>query len=234
MSEALKKALLDYRNSKDLNQEQMASLIGVSYRNYQNIESTGVVKKVDVLENIKNVTGYDDTQIIASNGDVAFSFTQKRQSQKLKSTPFMVPFVPVKAQAGYVKAVDQEIYLDTLEKFQLPPGVNPHGAIWRYWEIEGDSMEPEYRNGDMLLTSQVHQMDWENMRNFYAYVIVTNERVLFKRIFCKNDMEWVLISDNEENYPQQLLPVEYIKEVWVVRRRISNNIPVPKRFEITV
>lgn len=159
----------------------------------------------------------------------------KRRNQKQSQKgPTMVPFIPVKAQAGYVRAIDQEIYLDTLERFALPPGISGHGAIWRYWEIEGDSMEPVFKSGDIILTSLVHPMDWENMRNFYTYVIVTAERVLIKRIYCKNPLEWVLISENEENYPQQLLPVEYIKEVWVYRRTWSTRAEPTKRFEIKV
>jgi hypothetical protein len=58
--------------------------------------------------------------------------------------------------------------------------------------------------------------------------------VLFKRLYCKNALEWVLISDNEKEFPQQLLPVESIKEVWVMRRHIVNKVPVPQKFEIKV
>lgn len=160
--------------------------------------------------------------------------TPYKRLPKTEQRKNMAPLVPVKAQAGYVRAIDQETFMDTLEQYALPPGVNPHGAIWRYWEVEGDSMEPAFHNGDIILTSQVHQMDWENLRNFYLYVIVTHERILFKRIFCKNALEWVLISENEEDYPQQLLPVEYIKEVWVFRRSIRSQAPPSKQFKITV
>jgi phage repressor protein C with HTH and peptisase S24 domain len=157
-----------------------------------------------------------------------------RLKKKNSTQPYLVPFFPVKAQAGYVKAYDQEVYMDTLEKYALPPGVNPHGAVWRYWEVEGDSMEPAFKSGDVILTSQVPQMDWENLRNYYLYVIVTAERVLLKRIYCKNLLEWVLISDNEENYPQQLLPSESVKEVWVFRRSIRADAKPPKVFEIKI
>lgn len=162
------------------------------------------------------------------------SYINQRRNQKIESEQYKAPLMPVKAQAGYVRARDQSLYVSSLDKFALPPGVNPQGAIWRYWEIEGDSMEPVFHSKDIILTSQVPQMDWENIRNFYLYVIVTDEKVLFKRIFCKNDLEWVLISENESLHPQQLLPVEYIKEVWVYRRSIVNKAPPSKMFEIKV
>ncbi|MGZ3850549.1 MAG: hypothetical protein ACXVKI_15520 [Flavisolibacter sp.] len=55
--------------------------------------------------------------------------------------------------------MDQATYIDDLEQYALPPGVNPTGAVWRYWEIVGNSMEPAH-SGDIILTSQVYQMDW--------------------------------------------------------------------------
>jgi phage repressor protein C with HTH and peptisase S24 domain len=166
--------------------------------------------------------------------DETKNYTSQRREKANSQSPFLVPFLPVKAQAGYVKAIDQEVYLDALEKYALPPGVSGHGAIWRYWEVEGDSMEPTFKQGDIVLTSFVHPMDWENLRNFYTYVIVTSDRVLIKRIFCKNPLEWVLISDNEDVYAQQLLPIEFIKEVWVYRKTWSTRAAPPKEFIIKV
>lgn len=51
---------------------------------------------------------------------------------------------------------------------------------------------------------------------------------------CKNQREWVLISDNENLYPQQLLLSENVKEIWVFRRHIDNKAPPPKKFEIKI
>jgi phage repressor protein C with HTH and peptisase S24 domain len=213
-----------------------------AYKVYKWFEQKGNPKHEDVmkiekwLNNLDNVPHEKSSTKNEVNEQSAPTYLESRRNQKnnVKAGPYMVPLIPVKAQAGYVKAFDQEVYIDTLDKYALPPGVNPQGAIWRYWEVEGDSMDGAFNNGDIILTSQVHQMDWENLRNFYIYVIVTADRVLIKRIYCKNELEWVLISENEDHYPQQLLPVEYIKEVWVYRRSIVNKVPPTKRFEINV
>lgn len=225
------------RVSAGLSQEEMAEKLGIGRSTYQYWEKkTPSIDKILKVAKALNLSddyffGDDDENIVKESE----SFIEKRN--KTKSSPskqFMVPLVPVRAQAGYVRAIDQETFMDTMEQYALPPGVNPHGAIWRYWEVEGDSMEPAFHSGDIILTSQVHQMDWENLRNFYLYVIVTHERVLFKRIYCKNQLEWVLISENEGQYPQQLLPIEYIKEVWVFRRSIVSKAPPSKEFKINV
>jgi phage repressor protein C with HTH and peptisase S24 domain len=176
----------------------------------------------------------EDIHIKEEKEEKEDDFLTKRRKLKNKVEPFLVPLVPVKAQAGYVKAFDQQVFMDTLEKFALPPGVNPLGAIWKYWEVEGESMEPVFHSGDVILTSLVPPEDWGNLRNFYLYVIVTKDRVLFKRLFCKNPLEWVLISENEEHSPQQLLRAEDVKEVWVFRRHIVNKAPPTKVFDIKV
>lgn len=212
-------------------------MLGITDRTIQNYISDNPTKPHP--KTIRNIDEIYTRQILGIYSDSVVNepenFIEKRRSQKNhKPEVQTAPLVPVKAQAGYVRAIDQSTFIDTLEQYALPPGVNPHGAIWRYWEVEGESMEPAFHGGDIILTSQVHQMDWENLRNFYLYVIVTNDRVLFKRIYCKNQLEWVLISENEEHFPQQILPVEYIKEVWVFRRSIMSNAPPTKKFEIKV
>ncbi len=222
-----KTVMEDYRKQNALSQSDMAEKLGMSQQVYSNIES-GKKKKMDAdfVVKYKEITGINlwDLQENVLNDSPPESYVVKRRTGKAKASgPYMVPLVPVKAQAGYVRAIDQETFIDTLEQYALPPGVNPHGAAWRYWEVEGDSMEPAFHSGDIILTSQVHPMDWENLRNFYLYVIVTKERVLFKRLYCKNELEWVLISENED-----------IKEVWVYRRSIVNKAPPTKVFEIKV
>src|SRR6476620_2620961 len=77
----------------------------------------------------------------------------ERREQKKEVRPLEVPMVGIKAQAGYVKAYEQTDYLDTLEKYALPPGVNPTGAVWSYFEVDGESMEPTLFVGDLILAT---------------------------------------------------------------------------------
>lgn len=163
-------------------------------------------------------------------------FMEQRRISKQNKSSLVAPFIPVKAQAGYTKAIDQEVYADALEKYGLPPCVDPMGAFWRYWEIEGDSMEPEFKSGEVILTSQVPKVDWDSLRDYYAYIIVTKDQVLFKRVYPKSKTpgNWVLISANEKMYEQQLQPIDDVREVWVFRRLIRDAAPPHKRYEINL
>ena len=157
----------------------------------------------------------------------------QRREQKNIDAPFLVSLVAIKAQAGYIKGYEQVDYMDTLEKYSLPPGVNPTGAVWRYFEIDGDSMEPTLSSGDVVLATMVPVEDWNDIKNFSVYIILTHDQLLIKRLYQKSKTEWVMISDNEEAYPQVLLPTEDVKQLWLFRRQIRSRIPQPKEFKIT-
>lgn len=50
---SLSQKLKDYKKSKGLSQQEMAQLLQVGYRSYQDIEKTGKVAKADTLERIR-------------------------------------------------------------------------------------------------------------------------------------------------------------------------------------
>ena len=155
-----------------------------------------------------------------------------RLEQKNEASQFLVPLVAQKAQAGYVKSYDQVDYLDTLEKHALPPGVNPTGAAWSYFEVDGDSMEPTLYASDIILATMVPAEDWSDVKNFCLYVVLVGDQLLAKRIYKKSDKEWVLISDNDEAYPQITIQVAHVKQLWLFRRHIRSRVPQPKEFVI--
>lgn len=160
-------------------------------------------------------------------------FQKQRLEEKNTNTPFLVPLVGIKAQAGYVKGFEQVDYIDTLEQYSLPPGVNPIGAVWRYFEVDGDSMEPTFGTGDIVLATMVPHEDWNDLKNFFVYVILTADQLLIKRLYRKSETDWVLISDNEDVAPQVVLPVETVKQLWLFRRQIRSRVPQPKEVKIT-
>jgi phage repressor protein C with HTH and peptisase S24 domain len=160
-------------------------------------------------------------------------YQQQRLQEKNTPAPYLVPLVGIKAQAGYVKGFEQVDYMETLEQYSLPPGINPIGAVWRYFEVDGESMEPTLSSGDIVLATMLPHEDWQDVKNFYVYIILTADQLLIKRVYKKNEKEWVLISDNEEAAPQVVLPVDEIKQVWFFRRQIRSRVPLPKEVRIT-
>ncbi len=191
----------------------------------------------EFMESKKGENYSQETTIIGQPASFKSSFTSsyfnQRQNKKNEKTVCLVPLVGVKAQAGYIKGYEQvDAYVDTLEKYSLPPGVNPGGAQWSYFEVDGDSMEPTFCSGDVILASMIHMEDWQEIKDLGVYVLLTDNSLLVKRVYKKSNTEWILLSDNEELYPQKLIPVNSIKEVWTFRRHINAKVPAPKDFQI--
>lgn len=232
------------REAKGFTQQEVADKINMGLRNYQHIEAGRFPKykteSVKDIETILEISIYDKLYPVSrmlsliANEEPATTYLTKRRDSKLKASPFLVPFVSRKAQAGYAKNYDHVDYIDTLERYSLPPGVDPRGAEWMYFEIEGSSMEPSFVSGDIILASMVPQVDWQEIRNFYVYVIICENSLQIKRLYRKSDTKWVMISDNEKDYPQTLLDVADIRQLWVYRKTWHTNAKPPKKFEIKI
>lgn len=230
--------LRNARITKGFTQEQMAERLEISHRNYQRYED-GLFPKFRSL-NIKKIDDILGTALFPLLYDKQITqeptenYITKRRNQKNSQNVFMVPLLPVKARAGYIKSFDQTDFLNTLEQYALPPGINPRGATWRYFEVGGSSMEPTLHSGDIILCSMVPYEDWGQLRNFYIYVIVTETQVLVKRLYAKSKTTWVMISDNEKEYPQELITIVDVRELWVFRRHIDSKAPPPKKIDIKI
>lgn len=141
--------------------------------------------------------------------------------------------VPIMAQAGYSKHYLDPTFVGELEQMKLP-NMPFKGDRYRVFEVSGDSMEPTLKEHFYVIGEHVDPDYWNSTAQFYIHVVVTEDRIMAKRLYRKDDGEtFVLISDNEEFYPQFTLNKKEIKELWLVKRKIDWEMPPPKRFEIT-
>jgi|GEM_PF-1646598 len=173
--------------------------------------------------------------IYYGNGNIyiveAKNYIEQRRDNKLIDEPFLVPFIDVPAQAGYVKAYDQVDYIKTLKRYPILPDVDPTGAVWRYFQVEGESMEPEFMKGDVILASQVNKEDWNDFKQYYTYVVVTDTQLWIKDVYRESDKQWILLSQNEEFKPETI-KVEEVKQLWVMRRHIKARAKKHKLYDI--
>jgi len=235
--------LMDIRQLYGLNQTDFARKANMSRELVSKIENGKVEMKKPTWKKVQRFL--QDNPLTKNSQDVNIlgmpshfhsqsrhTYLESRREHKNDLVSQLVPLVGIKAQAGYVKAYEQVDYMGTLKKYSLPPGVNSLGAIWRYFEVDGDSMEPTLSAGDVILATMVHPEDWADVKNFSVYIIHTSDKLLVKRIYKKSPVEWVLISDNDEQYPQVSLKLEEVKQVWQLRRHIRSKAPQPKEFRI--
>jgi phage repressor protein C with HTH and peptisase S24 domain len=145
-----------------------------------------------------------------------------------------ISFIPINAIAGYPKRIIDPMFKSNLQKIFIP-GMPYRGESFRIWEVEGNSMEPTFKEGYYVLTERVDP-PWTKIKEHYAYVIVTELDVFLKRLkkSVTTDNAWAAISDNEELYPPFLISMEEVKELWLVKRKMDWEMSPPKRFDVNI
>lgn len=141
----LKRKLVNYRKTHELNQEQMAAHIGIAYRTYQEIERTGVIKKADVLNKIAARVSSSVTPEVA---DQEQSYTDKRREHKNTIEKKEVPVYGGYSSLGNITVYDDDNLKNTVIG-TLPPNIFPNCDYAE--KAKGDSMYPLIMNQALLV-----------------------------------------------------------------------------------
>jgi transcriptional regulator with XRE-family HTH domain len=145
------------------------------------------------------------------------SYISKRRAQKLASGRADIPFVPVKAAAGYLAGFADPDFIDELNTFTLPM---LSGGDYRAFEIVGDSMLPT-PSGSVIVCDKVDNL--EDVKSNNTYIVVSRtEGVVYKRMMKNNKLKnkYTLVSDNP-TYQPYTVNAEDILEVWQAQMIIS-------------
>lgn len=145
-----------------------------------------------------------------------------------KSGKELISYVPVKAQAGYMKGYGDSRYIEKLPAFTLPQ-FNDHGSF-RMFQVSGDSMLQlgggGLHDGDIVIGQYLE--DIFSLRDNRVYVIVATDGVVVKRVLNRlttSDKALILKSDNKNGqYPDRVLHAKDILEVWELKAFISRQL----------
>lgn len=138
-----------------------------------------------------------------------------------------IVMVDTKAAAGYPTRYLEPEYYRELPAFKLP-GSDYRNGTFRCFQVEGDSMQDTIQHGDFVI-GRFCDNHFKDVRDGYVHVVVTNDNVLVKRVISKAESEhklW-LISDNEA-YPEIVVDIDDVREIWFVKSKISSYMPVKK------
>lgn len=142
-------------------------------------------------------------------------------------------YVPIAAQAGYALHYTDTLYLNDLERLYIPG--NPFkGDRYRFFEVEGDSMLPTLTEGMQVIGQKLEPETWKSLQDYYIHIIVTESQILIKRLVKLDADTLVMVSDNEELYPQVSILYAEVKELWLVKRTLDWRMAPPKRIELNI
>jgi len=166
---------------------------------------------LDVLETICDIFKLTMDDILRKDlSDNKGNYLAKRRAMKMAGGRPDIPFVPMKAAAGYLNGYGDPEYIDELNTFTLPM---LSGGNYRAFEIVGDSMLPT-PSGSIIVGEKVENID--DVKNSNTYVIVSkSEGIVYKRIEKNNRTKnrLTLISDNPAYHPYNISE-EDVLEMW--------------------
>jgi transcriptional regulator with XRE-family HTH domain len=140
----------------------------------------------------------------------------------------LMTYVPVKAQAGYMKGFGDPHFLEKLPAFSLP--ILKDGA-YRMFEVDGESMLQlgggGLHDGDIVIAQYLEDMF--TIRDNRVYVVISIEGVVVKRCINRlKDKDNPILICNSDNKNGQHAPIilraHELLEVWELKAFISRQL----------
>jgi transcriptional regulator with XRE-family HTH domain len=199
------------RKLRGWTQEEFANKLRIKRSLLGAYEEERADPRMDVLENVADMFKLTLDELLRKDiSESKGSYISKRRSQKLAAGRSDIPFVPVKAAAGYLAGFADPEFVDELNTFTLPM---LGGGDYRAFEIVGDSMMPT-PSGSVIVGERVENLD--DVKNNNTYIVVSKtEGIVYKRMMRNNrsKSKFMLVSDNPAYQPYSVNS-EDILEVW--------------------
>jgi len=206
------------RKLRGWTQEEFAQKLRIKRSLLGAYEEERADPRIDVLEVVADMFKLTLDELLRKDlTEHKGTYISKRRAQKLAAGRGDIPFVPVKAAAGYLSGFADPEFVDELNTFTLPMLT---GGDYRAFEIIGDSMMPT-PSGSVIVGEKVENLEEVKTNNTYIIVSKT-EGIVYKRIMKNNRQKnkYTLVSDNP-SYQPYMVNAEDIMEVWQAQMIIS-------------
>jgi SOS-response transcriptional repressor LexA len=134
-----------------------------------------------------------------------------------------------KAAAGYPHNVQDVEWYQQLPAFDLPLP-QYRNATYRGFQIEGDSMLPNFQQEDWVLAKATASMN--EASNNKIYVIVLPDSVLVKKLQKLPDPSKILLISLNQEYVPFEVNVSDIQELWQVNSKLTFNLEAPSESNL--
>ena len=190
------------RKLRGWTQEEFARKLRIKRSLLGAYEEERAEPRIDVLEVVSDIFKLTLDDLLRKDlSDSKSNYLAKRRAIKLASGRSDIPFVPVKAAAGYMAGFADPEFVDELNTFTLPMLA---GGNYRAFEIIGDSMLP-IPSGSVIVGEKLENL--EAVKNNAACIVVSrNEGLVYKRVQKNNRSKnkITLVSDNPSFHPYNI------------------------------
>lgn len=206
------------RKLRGWTQEEFANKLRIKRSLLGAYEEERADPRIDVLEVVADMFKLSLDDLLRKDlSEAKGSYISKRRAQKMVAGRSDIPFVPVKAAAGYLSGYADPEFIDELNTFTLPMLT---GGEYRAFEIIGDSMMPT-PSGSVIVGEKVESL--EDLKSNNTYIVVSKtEGIVYKRMMKNNRLKnkYTMVSDNPSYQPYNVA-AEDIVEVWQAQMIIS-------------
>ncbi len=126
-----------------------------------------------------------------------------------------------KAAAGYPNNIADAEWYQKLPAFDFPIP-QYRNATYRGFQVEGDSMLPNFRPEDWVLAKGVESLEYATDNK--VYVIVMQDAVVVKKLQKLPDSSRVLLISSNQEYAPYEVAVSDIQEIWQVNSKLTFNL----------
>ena len=206
------------RKLRGWTQEEFAQKLRIKRSLLGAYEEERADPRIDVLEVVADMFKLSLDELLRKDvSETKGSYLSKRRAQKMAGGRTDIPFVPVKAAAGYLAGYADPEFIDELNTFTLPMLT---GGDYRAFEIIGDSMMPT-PSGSVIVGEKVESLEEVKSNNTYIVVSKT-DGIVYKRMLKNNRVKnkYTLVSDNPA-YQPYTVNAEDILEVWQAQMILS-------------
>ncbi|MBN8672736.1 MAG: LexA family transcriptional regulator [Chitinophagales bacterium] len=199
------------RKLRGWTQEEFAQKLRIKRSLLGAYEEERAEPRIDVLEVVCDIFKLTLDEILRKDlSDNKTNYLAKRRAMKLAAGRPDIPFVPMKAAAGYLAGYADPEFIDELNTFTLPM---LSGGNYRAFEIIGDSMLPT-PSGSVIVGEKVEKVD--DIKNDTPCVVVSrHEGIVYKRVQKdgRTRNKLTLVSDNPIYHPYTV-NTEDVLEMW--------------------
>lgn len=206
------------RKLRGWTQEEFAQKLRIKRSLLGAYEEERAEPRIEILEAVADMFKLTLDDLLRRDvSDNKTSYLSRRRAQKLANGRADIPFVPVKAAAGYLAGYSDPEFIDELNTFTLP---FLSGGDYRAFEIVGDSMMPT-PSGSVIVGEKVQNVEEIKSNNTYVVVSKT-DGIVYKRVLKNNRQKnkFTLVSDNPSYQPYNV-NAEEILELWQAQMVIS-------------
>ena len=206
------------RKLRGWTQEEFAQKLRIKRSLLGAYEEERAEPRIDILEAVADMFKLTLDDLLRRDvSDNKTSYLSRRRAQKMVNGRADIPFVPVKAAAGYLAGYSDPEFVDELNTFTLPM---LSGGEYRAFEIVGDSMMPT-PSGSVIVGEKVQNL--EDIKSNNTYIVVSKtDGIVYKRVLKNNRQKnkFTLVSDNPGYQPYNISADE-ILELWQAQMILS-------------